>query len=72
MKKIDPRNVKDLNSAIGKQCSVTFGFSNQECHGVLTNIQVHTVTGELGVIINTGEMAIRIPIRDISVLEIEE
>ena len=75
MKKINPSNANDLNSAMGKQCNVTFdviGFPNQEFHGVLTGIQLNTVTGELRVVINSDEMGIKIPVRSISFLEIEE
>jgi hypothetical protein len=75
MKKINPNNPNELSLAIGKQCNVTFdviGFPNQVYQGVLTNIQFNTTTGELRIIINIENAGIIIPVKSISLLEVEE
>lgn len=75
MKPIDFKNPNEVESTLGKHCTVTFRVPRLQSDtksGIITNIQFNDVDSSLRIILETETARIPIPVKIITSLEIEE
>lgn len=75
MKPIDFKNPNEIESTLGKHCTVTFKvprLQSETKSGIVTNIQFNDSDASLRIILETAITKIPIPVKFITSFEVQE